>query len=53
MQVNFQSSKVHKRTSIREKHRKISELINKDLSNSFVRVEVICDRKGFWLKTTL
>jgi len=31
-------------------HRKISELINKDLSNSFVRVEVICDRKGFWLK---
>ena len=31
-------------------HQKISELINKDLSNSFVRVEVICDRKGFWLK---
>ena len=31
-------------------YRKISELINKDLSNSFVRVEVICDRKGFWLK---
>ena len=28
----------------------ISKLINKDLSNSFVRVEVICDRKGFWLK---
>ena len=23
---------------------------NKDLSNSYVRVEVICDRKGFWLK---
>ena len=29
---------------------KISELIDKDLSNSYVRVEVICDRKGFWLK---
>ena len=28
----------------------ISSLIGKDLSNSFVRVEVICDRKGFWLK---
>ena len=31
-------------------YKKISELINKDLSNSYVRVEVICDRKGFWLK---
>ena len=31
-------------------HQKISELIKKDLSNSYVRVEVICDRKGFWLK---
>ncbi len=29
---------------------KISRLINRDLSNSYVRVEVICDRKGFWLK---
>ena len=28
----------------------ISELIKKDLSNSHVRVEVICDRQGFWLK---
>ena len=28
----------------------ISKLVNKDLSNSHVRVEVICDRKGFWLK---
>ena len=34
----------------KETHSKLSELINKDLSNSFVRVEVICDRKGFWLK---
>ena len=28
----------------------ISKLIDKDLSKSFVRVEVICDRAGFWLK---
>ena len=25
----------------------ISKMINKDLSNSYVRVEVICDREGF------
>ena len=31
-------------------HGYISELIKKDLSNSYVRVEVICDRQGFWLK---
>ncbi len=31
-------------------YEKISSLIEKDLSNSYVRVEVICDRKGFWLK---
>ena len=31
-------------------YEKISQLINKDLSNSYVRVEVICDREGFWLK---
>ena len=29
---------------------KVSELTGKDLSNSYVRVEVICDRQGFWLK---
>ena len=28
----------------------ISKMIDKDLSNSYVRVEVICDREGFWLK---
>jgi len=28
----------------------ISKLIKKDLSNSYVRIEVICDRQGFWLK---
>ncbi len=31
-------------------YEKISSLIGKDLYNSYVRVEVICDRKGFWLK---
>ena len=34
----------------KETHKKISDLINKDLSKSYVRVEVICDREGFWLK---
>jgi len=28
----------------------ISKMIKKDLSNSYVRIEVICDREGFWLK---
>jgi len=31
-------------------YERISSLIDKDLSNSYVRIEVICDRKGFWLK---
>ena len=31
-------------------HQTISKMINKDLSNSYVRLEVICDREGFWLK---
>ena len=34
----------------KEIHQKISNLISKDLSNSYVRVEIICDREGFWLK---
>ena len=34
----------------KEVHKKIGSLIDKDLSNSFVRLEVICDREGFWLK---
>ena len=28
----------------------ISKMIKRDLANSYVRVEVICDREGFWLK---
>ena len=34
----------------KEVHKTISKMINRDLSNSYVRVEVICDREGFWLK---
>ena len=34
----------------KQTYEKISSLINKDLKNSYVRVEVICDREGFWLK---
>tara|TARA_Y100000768_G_scaffold382946_1_gene364217 strand:- start:721 stop:1335 length:615 start_codon:yes stop_codon:yes gene_type:complete len=30
--------------------KQISKLINKDLSKSFVRLEIIGDKKGFWLK---
>ena len=31
-------------------YNKIGSLIKKDLSNSYVRLEIICDREGFWLK---
>jgi hypothetical protein len=31
-------------------YKKIGSLIGEDLSNSYVRLEVICDREGFWLK---
>ena len=34
----------------KETHHQISKMIGKDLSNSYVRLEVICDREGFWLK---
>ena len=34
----------------KETYETISKMIKKDLSNSYVRVEVICDREGFWLK---
>ena len=29
---------------------KLSKLLKKDLSNSYVRLEIISDKKGFWLK---
>ena len=31
-------------------YKKIGSLIGRDLSNAYVRLEVICDREGFWLK---
>ena len=34
----------------KETQKTISKMINRDLSNSYVRLEVICDREGFWLK---
>ena len=34
----------------KETYSYISEIIKKDLSNSYVRVEVIADHQGFWLK---
>ena len=34
----------------KQTYEKISKLIGKDLSNAYVRLEVICDRTGFWLK---
>ena len=39
-------------TELRSKdtYKYLSELVKKDLSNSYVRIEVICDRQGFWLK---
>ena len=43
--TNFINELQNKKT-----YEKISSLIGKDLSNYYVRVEVICDRKGFWLK---
>ena len=38
---NLQTKKVYE---------KIGDLISKDLSKSFVRLEIIGDKKGFWLK---
>ena len=34
----------------KEFYNKISNIIEKDLSNSYVRLEIIGDKKGFWLK---
>ena len=35
---------------LKETYQYISELIKKDLQNSYIRIEAICDRQGFWLK---
>jgi len=39
-----------KKLQKKEIYNKIGKLINKDLSKSFVRLEIIGDKKGFWLK---
>ena len=41
---------VIKNLQTRNIYEKIEKLINKDLSNSYVRLEIIGDKKGFWLK---
>ena len=43
-------TKFIKELQSKETTNRVSVLTGKDLSNSFVRVEVICDRQGFWLK---
>ena len=34
----------------KDTHEYVGHLIKKNISKSYVRVEVICDRQGFWLK---
>ena len=36
-----------KELQFKKTHETISQMIKKDLSNSYVRVEIICDREGF------
>ena len=43
-------TKVIKGLQKKKMYKKIGNLINKDLSSSFVRLEIIGDKKGFWLK---
>ena len=42
--------KLVKELQTKETSQAIGNLIGKDLSHAFVRVEICCDRKGFWLK---
>ena len=43
-------TKFIKELQSKEVYEIFGSLIGKDLSNSYVRLEVICDREGFWLK---
>ena len=43
-------TKVINSLQIKPTYKKISNLLNKDLSLSYVRLEIIGDKKGFWLK---
>jgi hypothetical protein len=42
--------KVINKLQTKEIYKKIGNLIDKDLSESYVRLEIISDKKGFWLK---
>ena len=49
--INYPNlTKLIKRFQSFELSKKISSILNKDLLNSYVRLEVIGDKKGFWLK---
>ena len=43
-------TKVINELQTKEVFKKIGSLINKDLNESYVRLEIIGDKKGFWLK---
>jgi len=43
-------TKVIRKLQSNETVNKVSKIINKDLSKSYVRLEIIGDKKGFWLK---
>ncbi len=43
-------TKVINELQTKKVYEKIGNLINKDLSKSYVRLEIIGDKKGFWLK---
>ena len=45
-----QLTKLVKELQKKETYTYVGKLIGKDLSKSYVRVEICCDRKGFWLK---
>ena len=51
---NYQSfphlSKLINKLQSQSTRNKISQILHKDLSKSFVRLEIIGDKKGFWLK---
>jgi len=49
--INFPNlTKLINELQSKEATKKIAELTGKDLSSAYIRVEIICDRKGFWLK---
>lgn len=43
-------TKIINSLQVKKTAEKISKLLNKDLSSSYVRLEIIGDKKGFWLQ---